>query len=169
MEVVYGADLATCPVRAWGAWLAASGITNGPVFRPVDRHGRLGERRLSDQSVALDVKRHMVGLGQTSGTYAGHSLRRGMATTAAKGGASERAIMRTTGHASTQTVRGYIEEGELFTDPASGYLGQRQGSLITAVSQCVSHSTRTRLILAPCAKVDPMNVWTLLVAPVSAG
>ena len=55
--------------------------------------------------------------------FAGHSLRRGHATTAARNGASERTIMRTTGHTSTLTVRGYIEEGELFRDPASSYLG----------------------------------------------
>ena len=45
------------------------------------------------------------------------------ATTAARNGASERTIMRTTGHTSTQTVRGYIEDGELFSNPASKYLG----------------------------------------------
>jgi hypothetical protein len=46
-----------------------------------------------------------------------------MATTAARNGASDRTIMRTTGHTSTETVRGYIEEAALFTDPASKYLG----------------------------------------------
>jgi len=60
---------------------------------------------------------------QHHGDFAGHSLRRGHATTAARNGASERTIMRTTGHTSTQTVRGYIEDGELFSDPASKYLG----------------------------------------------
>jgi len=70
--------------------LTASDIREGPAFRPVDRHGSLGERRLSDRAVALIVKRHMLALGQASRTYAGHSLRRGMATTAAKGSASER-------------------------------------------------------------------------------
>ena len=49
-------------------------------------------------------------------------LRRGHATTAARNGASERTIMRTTGHTSTQTVRGYIEDGALFSDPAAKYL-----------------------------------------------
>ena len=122
VEVVYGTDAATCPVRAWRAWLAASGIAEGPVFRPVDRHGRLGSRRLSPQAVAIVVKRHMAALGYRSGDFAGHSLRRGHATTAARNGASERTIMRTTGHTSTATVRGYVEDGELFSDPASRYL-----------------------------------------------
>ncbi len=72
------------------------------------------------------VKHSLSGLGRlghTTGDFAGHSLRRGHATTAARNGASERTIMRTTGHTSTQTVRGYIEDGELFSDPASKYLG----------------------------------------------
>jgi len=122
VEIVYGTDSATCPVRAWRTWLSASGIITGPVFRRVDRHDRL-LGPLSPQGVALVVKRQMGRLGHTSGDFAGHSLRRGHATTAARNGASERTIMRTTGHTSTQTVRGYIEDGELFSDPASKYLG----------------------------------------------
>ena len=62
-------------------------------------------------------------LGYPVEDFAGHSLRRGLATTAARNGATERTIMRTTGHTSTTTVRGYIEDAELFTNPASKYLG----------------------------------------------
>jgi site-specific recombinase XerD len=123
VEIVYGTNAATCPVRAVRAWLVASDITSGAVFRPVDRHGRIGATRLSERAVALVVKRHALGLGLAATSYAGHSLRRGMATTASKGGASERTIMRTTGHTSAATVQGYIEDGELFSDPASKYLG----------------------------------------------
>ena len=54
---------------------------------------------------------------------AGHSLRRGHATTAARNGGPRSTIMRTTGHTAIQTVRGYIEDGELFSDPVSKYLG----------------------------------------------
>ena len=75
------------------------------------------------RGVALVVKRHMSALGHRSGDFAGHSLRRGLATTAARNGASERTIMRTTGHTSVETVRSYIDDAELFTDPASRYLG----------------------------------------------
>ena len=73
------------PGTGGGGVAGASGVTEGPAFRPVDRHGRLGERRLSDQSVALVVKRHMVGLGRASGHLCRHSQRRGIATTATKG------------------------------------------------------------------------------------
>jgi len=122
VEVVYGSDAATCPVRAWRGWLATAGIAEGPVLRPVDRHGRLGAQRLSAQAVGMVVKRHMARLGYRSADFAGHSLRRGHATTASRNGASERTIMRTTGHTSTTTLRGYVEDGELFADPASRYL-----------------------------------------------
>jgi integrase len=122
IEIVYGTDPVTCPVRAWRAWLTAGGITEGAVLRRVDRHGRILDP-LSPQGVAIVVKRHMAALGYPISDFAGHSLRRGHATTAARNGASERTIMRTTGHTSTQTVRGYIDDAELFTDPASSYLG----------------------------------------------
>lgn len=122
VEIVYGTSAVTCPVRAYRAWLATSGITEGPVFRQVDRHGRL-LGALSGAAVAEVVKRHLARLGYAPSDLAGHSLRRGHATTAAHNGASERTIMRTTGHTSTATVRGYISDGELFSDAASSYLG----------------------------------------------
>ena len=55
--------------------------------------------------------------------YAGHSLRAGFATSAARGGASERAIMDQTGHRSLLVVRRYIREGNLFRDNAATYVG----------------------------------------------
>lgn len=55
--------------------------------------------------------------------YAGHSLRSGFATTAARNGASEAAIMRQTGHRSLQVVRGYIQAGGLFNETAAAKLG----------------------------------------------
>lgn len=121
--IVYGQDPLTCPVRALRAWLEQAGITGGPVFRSVDRHGNVAPRRLSPQAVALVVKRHMGPLGHRSGEFAAHSLRRGMATTASANGARDRTIMEASGHASVATLAPYIEEGRRFDDPASGYLG----------------------------------------------
>lgn len=78
-----------------------------PAFRPVDRHGRLGDRRLSGQGAAIVVKRHMGRLGHPVADFAGHSLRRGHATTAVRNGASDRTVMRTTGHVSVSTLQGW--------------------------------------------------------------
>lgn len=123
VPIVYGTDPGCCPVRAVRSWLTATGLTEGPVFRPINRHGQVAPRRLTAQSVALIVKRHMTGLGHTGDDFAGHSLRRGHATSPARGGAAERTIMATTGHRSTRTVRAYIEDGQLFENPSGSYLG----------------------------------------------
>lgn len=122
LEIVYGTTPATCPVRAFRAWTHAARLTDGPVLRRVDRHGHL-LGPLSAQGVAIVVKRHMSRLGHPIADFAGHSLRRGHATTASRNGASERTSMATTGHTSIETLRGYIDDAELFTDPASAYLG----------------------------------------------
>jgi integrase len=108
-----------CPVKALKAWLEAAGITEGPVFREVTRHGRVGESALSGRSVARIVQRAAKGVGLEPSSYAGHSLRAGLATSAAREGKSERSIMNQTGHKSTAMVRRYIRDAELFRENAA--------------------------------------------------
>jgi len=103
----------TCPVAALQAYLKAADIETGAVFRGTN-HGRIQQSRLSDQSVALVVKRRAEAVGLDPEQLAGHSLRAGLATSAAAAGASERSIMAQTGHRSVTMVRRYIREGELF-------------------------------------------------------
>ena len=73
---------------------------------------------ISDKSVALIIKRYANKAGLDSSKYAGHSLRSGFATTAAEFGAEERNIMAMTGHKTTQMVRRYIQEANLFKNNA---------------------------------------------------
>ena len=73
---------------------------------------------ISDKSVALIIKRYAEKAGLDSSKYAGHSLRSGFATTAAEFGAEERNIMAMTGHKTTQMVRRYIQEANLFKNNA---------------------------------------------------
>lgn len=113
----------TCPYRTLQAWLAAAGIEFGPIFRPVNRHGQMGPRRLSDHAVAEIVKRAALGVGLDPTLYAGHSLRAGLATAAAMAGVEERKIMQQTGHKSPKIARRYIRDGEVFRDNASGKVG----------------------------------------------
>jgi site-specific recombinase XerD len=120
--IPYGSDPRTCPVRAYRAWIRASGINTGPVFRHFHNQ-KMGDRAISPQTVAIVVKRAAERAGIDSAELAGHSLRSGLATTAARNGASERAIMRQTGHKSVQMVRRYIREGELFSDNCATKLG----------------------------------------------
>jgi integrase len=118
----YGSHLTTCPVRAWRAWLARSGLTEGPAFRAVDRHGRLGPRRLSDRAVADMIKRRAAAAG-VEGVFAGHSLRAGFATEGYARGVPELAIMRHGRWRSAAVMRGYVEEGALWADNAAARLG----------------------------------------------
>jgi site-specific recombinase XerD len=120
--VPVGSGAATCPVAATRAWLATSGVAEGPVFRSIDRYGNLGGR-LSDRSVALTVKRAAQAAGFDPETVAGHSLRAGLATAAARAGKSERMIAAQTGHASMAVLRGYIRDGSLFRDNAADGIG----------------------------------------------
>ena len=119
----YGSDPQTCPVRALRAWLEQAGITAGPLFRAIDKHGLVNGHALHADSVAYLVKRAAGRAGLETTEYAGHSLRAGLATQAAMNGASELAIMKQTGHRSLATVRKYIREGALFRDNAATKLG----------------------------------------------
>ena len=121
--IPYGTNSATCPVRAWRAWLELSGITEGPAFRSVDRHGRIGATRLTGQAVALVLKRHATRTGLDPAAVAGHSLRAGLATSAAAAGVPERVIAATTGHKGTAMLRKYIREGSLFRENAASAVG----------------------------------------------
>jgi integrase len=122
LGLCYGATAATCPVRTLRAWLDAAGITEGPVFRAVDVRGRVSAERLSDRAVALIVKAAAERAGLEPRAYAGHSLRAGLATAAARAGKSDRAIMRATGHKSRAMVDRYVREAELFADTAAAGL-----------------------------------------------
>lgn len=123
IEVAYGEHLITCPVRATRAWLDEAAIEDGPVFRSVDRHGNISEEALSSKSVAGIVKKHAQRLGHDPDDFAGHSLRRGFSTEAARNGAPERVIATTTHHTTVRGLKPYIEEADRFTDPPSRYLG----------------------------------------------
>jgi integrase len=115
-------DPAICPVLALRAWFDAAGIVEGPVFRGVDRHDHVQPGRLSDRGVALVVKRACDRAGLDPARYAGHSLRSGFATSAAEGGAPERAIMRQGGWTSHTMVRRYIRMADLFQENAADYV-----------------------------------------------
>ena len=121
--IPHGANAATCPVKALRAWLKAAGIDEGPIFRPVNRHGHIAPARLSAGAVADVVKRCAQAAGLDPDNYAGHSLRAGLATSAAAAGVSERAIMAQTGHRSVAIARRYIREGSLFRENAAGAVG----------------------------------------------
>ena len=107
-----------CPVISLQNWLKISEINSGPLFRRFSKGSKLTEKRLTDQTVALIIKKYLNFAGLDSRNYSGHSLRSGFATSAAESGAEERAIMAMTGHKSTEMVRRYIKEASLFKNNA---------------------------------------------------
>ena len=120
--LVRGRHRMTDVVTAVNDWKDAAGIEDGPLIRAVDRGDRVGRERLSDRAVARAVKAAASRVGIDPATVSGHSLRGGFATSAAKAGAPERRIMRTTGHRSEAMVRRYIEAGNVFEESASAFL-----------------------------------------------
>ena len=107
-----------CPVLSIKNWLELSKINSGPLFRRFTKGSILTEYRLTDQSVALLLKHYLELSGIDSKNYSGHSLRSGFATSAAESGVEERSIMAMTGHKSTEMVRRYIKEANLFKNNA---------------------------------------------------
>ena len=95
-----------CPVVSLKNWIQKSGIKSGKIFD------------ISDKNVAITIKKYAAIAGLDSNKYSGHSLRSGFATSAAELGAEERSIMAMTGHKTTQMVRRYIKEANLFKNNA---------------------------------------------------
>ena len=107
-----------CPVINLKKWLELSNIKSGPIFRRFAKGSVLTNNRLTDQSVVLIIKDCLNLAGIENKNYSGHSLRSGFATVAAESGADERSIMAMTGHKTTQMVRRYIKEANIFKNNA---------------------------------------------------
>ena len=114
----YFDNLQYCPVLSLKKWIEVSNIKSGPLFRRFSKGTKLTENRLTDQTVALLIKQYLKLTDIDGKNYSGHSLRSGFATVAAESGAEERSIMAMTGHKSTEMVRRYIKEANLFKNNA---------------------------------------------------
>jgi len=107
-----------CPVRNLKKWLELSKIKDGPIFRRFAKGLSITKNRLTDQTVVLLIKNYLSLAGIDNSNFSGHSLRAGFATVAAESGADERSIMAMTGHKTTQMVRRYIREANIFKNNA---------------------------------------------------
>ena len=114
----YFDNIQYCPVLSLKNWIQVSNINSGPLFRRFSRGSKLSENRLTDQTIALLIKKYLGLAGIDNKNYSGHSLRSGFATSAAESGVEERSIMAMTGHKSTEMVRRYIKEANLFKNNA---------------------------------------------------
>jgi site-specific recombinase XerD len=111
-----------CPVESVRAWIKAAKITDGPLFRPATRTGKVSTRRLSARAVAELVKAYARRAGLKAADFSGHSLRSGFLTSAAARGASIFKMMDVSRHKSIDTLRVYVRDGELFRDHAGAEL-----------------------------------------------
>lgn len=111
-----------CPVESLKTWLEIANIERGPIFRLVTRHGHVGTKQLSAEAVNGVIKQYVQAIGFDAAEYSGHSLRAGLATSAAQAGVATWKIRQQTGHASDAMLQRYIRDGELFNDNAVGVL-----------------------------------------------
>jgi site-specific recombinase XerD len=107
-----------CPVEAVMSWIAVAGIRQGPLFRQINKAGKLMPRRLTGQTVALIVKAHAKRAGLDPRAFSGHSLRSGLITSAARRGASILKIAAISRHRNVECLRAYVDDAELFYDHA---------------------------------------------------
>ena len=99
-------------------WLAASGITSGPIFRPINRGGRASVAVLSADSVPDIVKAQCLRTGRDPTLFAAHSLWSGFLTSGAEAEPSVFKLMEVSRHKSVDTLRGYVPRADLFKDHA---------------------------------------------------
>ena len=104
--IPYFSNTNYCPVVSLKKWMEANDAKTGKIFE------------MSDKNVALTIKKYAAIAGLDKNKYSGHSLRSGFATSTAELGAEERSIMAMTGHKTTQMVRRYIKEANLFKNNA---------------------------------------------------
>ena len=116
--IPYFSNEMLCPVTTLKDWIDISKINSGPIFRKFNKGYNLSNLRLTDQTVALLIKDYLNKSGLDSKSFSGHSLRSGFASVTAEAGADERSIMAMTGHKTTQMVRRYIREANIFKNNA---------------------------------------------------
>lgn len=103
-----------CPVQAYLDWIGAAGIARGPVFRRLDRWGRLNDKAMHPGSLIHLLRQILQRAGVPAETYTSHSLRRGFATWAASNGWDIKALMTYVGWKDIKSAMRYIDPAMSF-------------------------------------------------------
>ena len=111
-----------CPVATFSVWLGVLNKDEGPIFRPVDRHGNVLPDRLRSDAVSTILRNRLAIAGIDPEGYSGHSLRAGLATSAIKAGVPTFKVRAQTGHASDLMLSRYVRDAGLFDGNAAGAL-----------------------------------------------
>lgn len=109
-----------CAVKAVSIWLSHSRISDGAIFRSVDKGGCIANTRLSAQSISLILKTYAANIGMSTIQISGHSLRSGFTTSAVHAGAEVYKIQAQTGHKSLNMLMRYVRDASLFNENACG-------------------------------------------------
>jgi integrase len=113
---------ACCPVKALRAWLGAAGISEGPMFRPVRKGGKVLDQRLTAKSVCDLTKAYADRVGLDGAAFGAHSLRSGFLTSAARRGASVFKMRDLSRHKSMDVLQAYVRDADLFQNHAGAGL-----------------------------------------------
>jgi integrase len=120
--VPYAAHELTCAVRVVKHWLEVASITEGPVFRGVDRGDRVSDDRLSANGVARLVKSACASIGLDVRKVGGHSLRASYATIGASAGVSPFSLAEGGRWKSLDVLQRYVRHANLVKDnPVSSF------------------------------------------------
>jgi integrase len=112
----WGKNKKTCPVRALLAWISTAEIESGPLFRAVNKFGRISSFPLSDRVIGDIIKKYCAKIGRRPEGFSGYSLRIGFIQAAMRAGASKSSIQRQTGHSSIESLSRYVGDIAIFDD-----------------------------------------------------
>jgi site-specific recombinase XerD len=103
-----------CPIAAVQEWLAATQITEGPVFRAIGKDNKVASERLTPKSANVILKQCATRAGLDPKTLSMHSLRAGFLTSAARAGADIFKMRDVSRHKSLDVLQTYVRDADLF-------------------------------------------------------
>jgi integrase len=104
-----------CPVAAYLAWIDLAGLTEGAVFRGIDRWGHVSAQGLHINSFVPLLRALFAGADIAfSAQYSGHSLRRGFAQWATTNGWDIKTLMEYVGWKNIQSAMRYVDSADPF-------------------------------------------------------
>jgi len=110
------------PVRFLKRWLSLAGISDGPVFRSIDRWGNISRTRPGDEALNDILKKRIAEIGEDPALYSAHGIRSGYITDAFREGISAIEIMEQTRHRSLSTTMSYYNDARRRTGRAARLL-----------------------------------------------
>lgn len=122
VEIPYKYGSSNCCISSLKEWLRLSGISSGPLFRSITRHGSISQNRLNGKSIALIIKKRCKGFFEDTKNISGHSLRRGFVMSSLESDVPLVSIMNQTRHSSVNTLKEYSSDKKNYKTSALNYI-----------------------------------------------